>query len=228
MDSWSWGRRAQALAPWPAAQPSCSPRPTLSPQSPLHAVQPRPCLPPTGPGRIWGLCLLLQQPHPCTSRCPAPPWSLPGSEEGVPAVLRPFWGRSERPRQLTGSCRPQGRLSWGRVTQRPLPLRLISLRGTPWAWGGGGLPGRAGVPEGGLPPLPGMAEVASWPPTHVGSPRTEWPARAGSDGAEAAGQHLAHGPESLGGSGGLQGRGEGWGLMGGGGHVCGPPALTSL
>lgn len=74
MGSWSWGRCAQAPAgPRPAAQPSCWPPPALSPQSPLHPVQPRPCLPPTSPGRIWGLCLLLEQPPTCTSRCPAPP-----------------------------------------------------------------------------------------------------------------------------------------------------------
>ena len=55
----------------------------------------------------------------CTSRCPAPPPEPPRIVEGVPAVPRLFWGRSERRWQPTGSSHPRGQLSWGRVTQHP-------------------------------------------------------------------------------------------------------------
>ena len=56
----------------------------------------------------------------------------------------------------------------------------------------------------------------------------QWPVRVKSVGAEAVGQHLAHRPESPGGSGGPQGHGKGLGPRRGWGRVCGPPALTSL
>ena len=76
--SWSWGRCAQAPAgPRPAAQPSCSPPPALSPQS--MPSSPGPACPP--PVQVEsGACVSAGAAPTCTSRCPAPP---PGASQDV-------------------------------------------------------------------------------------------------------------------------------------------------
>ena len=106
----------------PGRASACSPAFLLAstcPEPPVHAVQPRPRLSPTSPGRIWGLCLCWSSPH-MHLQVPSPsPRSLPGCEEGVLAVPRRFWGRSECWWQPTGSSHPRGQLSWGWVTQCP-------------------------------------------------------------------------------------------------------------